>query len=169
MSSGLVKERLRGHSSAHVFATPVTNFYLTLHDVAAWFLDDVLAPILGDLKTRTLVFTGLAEKGKTPIAQAVALAVSEYHILVAGKENEMKPSFRIVSSLDQLLGEARIKERPDILDDPDTSAIPIQKLKAFLDSTLEEAHTVERWTTSKFVPWRNYVHTTHYSFILLAR
>ena len=85
-SSGLVKECLRGHSSAHVFATPVTNFYLTLHDVAAWFLDDVLVPILGDLKTRTLVFMGLAEKGKAPIAQAVALAVSEYHILVAGKE-----------------------------------------------------------------------------------
>ena len=45
-SSGLVKECRRGHSSAHVSATPVTNFYLALHDVAAWFLDDVLVPIL---------------------------------------------------------------------------------------------------------------------------
>ena len=42
-------------------------------------------------------------------------------------------------------------ERPDILDDPDTTTLPVSKLKSFLDSTLAEVHTVERWTTARIV------------------
>ena len=77
------------------------------------------------------------------------MALSEYYIL---KENiNAHPSFRLCSSLDQLRGESGCKERPDILDDPDTSQVPISKLKSFLDSTLVETHTVERWTASRFV------------------
>ena len=64
---------------------------------------------------------------------------------------EELPSFQLCSSLDQLRGEPGVKARPDILDDADTSSIPIPKLKAFLDSSLMESHTVERWTTRKFV------------------
>ena len=148
-SSGLVKECLRGHSNSVVFSTPITDYYLTLHDVAGWFLDDVLMEILGDLQSKTLVFMGFAEKGKTPVAEAISMALSEYYIL---KENiNAHPSFRLCSSLDQLRGESGCKERPDILDDPDTSQVPISKLKSFLDSTLVETHTVERWTASRFV------------------
>ncbi|OLP92637.1 hypothetical protein AK812_SmicGene25516 [Symbiodinium microadriaticum] len=131
-SAGLVKEFLRNHSASNVYARPVTNFFLTLHDVAAWLFDDVLVEILGDLKSHTLVMMGMAETGKTPVAQAIAMALSEYHILVGGKEQELQPSFRLVASLDQLRGEAGIKERPDILDDPDTSVMSVTKLKAFL-------------------------------------
>ena len=130
---------------------PTTNFFLTLHDLNAWFLDDILAPLLKDIKTKTLVFMGLAEKGKTPAAQAIAMAVSAYYILKEGNGEDKVPSFRLCSSLDQLRGEPGVKTRPDILDDADTSSIPIPKLKAFLDSSLMESHTVERWTTSKFV------------------
>ncbi|CAE7258973.1 unnamed protein product [Symbiodinium sp. CCMP2592] len=143
-SAGLVKECLRNHSASNVYARPVTNFFLTLHDVAGWFFDDVLVEILGDLKSHTLVMMGMAETGKTPVAQAIAMAISEYHILAGGKEQELRPSFRLVASLDQLRGESGIKERPDILDDPDTSVMSVTKLKAFLDSTLTETHTVVR-------------------------
>ncbi|CAE7628081.1 unnamed protein product [Symbiodinium sp. CCMP2592] len=131
-SAGLVKECLRNHSASNVYARPVTNFFLTLHDVAGWFFDDVLVEILGDLKSHTLVMMGMAETGKTPVAQAIAMAISEYHILAGGKEQELRPSFRLVASLDQLRGESGIKERPDILDDPDTSVMSVTKLKAFL-------------------------------------
>ena len=57
-----------------------------------------------------------------------------------------------MASVDQLQGEAGIKERPDILDDPDTSVMSVTKMKAFLGSTLTETHThtVERWTMSRF-------------------
>ncbi|CAE7299339.1 unnamed protein product, partial [Symbiodinium necroappetens] len=108
-SAGLVKESLRGYANSNVFADRTSNFYVTLHDLSAWFLHDVIIPLLPTLKSKTVVFMGLAEKGKTPAAQALALAMSEYWLLV------------------------------------DNMAW------AFLDSTLEETFTVERWTTSKFV------------------
>ncbi|CAE6938161.1 unnamed protein product [Symbiodinium sp. CCMP2592] len=94
---------------------------------------------------------GLAEKGKTPVAQAIAMCFSEYLILKDGMESEYSPGFRICSSLDQLRGESGLKNRPDILDDGDSSSIPVTKLKSFLDSSLVETHTVERWTAARFV------------------
>ncbi|CAE7179837.1 unnamed protein product [Symbiodinium microadriaticum] len=103
------------------------------------------------LATEILVMMGLAEKGKTPAAQALALAISEYWMLVDNMVWDVKPSFRLCSSLHQLRGEPRKKHVPDILDDPDMNVIPMPELKAFLDASLEESFTVERWTTSKFV------------------
>ena len=150
-SAGLVKECPRNHANSSVYSKPQTDFYLTLHDIAGWFLDDVLVNILGDLQTKTLVMMGFAEKGKTPVAQAIAMAMSEYHILLNSKEKDMQPSFRLCASLDQPRGESRCVERPDILNDPDTTTLPVSKLKSFLDSTLSEVHTVKRWTTSRFV------------------
>ena len=150
-SAGLVKECLRSLSTGNVHAKPDHKFPLTLHDIAGWFLGDVLIHILGDLRSKTIVFMGLAEKGKTPIAQAIAMCFSEYLILKDGMESEYSPGFRICSSLDQLRGESGLKYRPDILDDGDSSSIPVTKLKSFLDSSLVETHTVERWTAARFV------------------
>ena len=150
-SAGLVKESLRGYATSNVFADRISNFHLTLYDLSAGFLHDVIIPLLPTLKSKTVVFMGLAEKGKTPAAQALALAMSEYWLLVDNMAWEQRPAFRLCASLDQLRGEPGVKHVPDILDDPDCSQIPISKLKAFLDSTLEETFTVERWTTSKFV------------------
>lgn len=108
----------------------MNDFYLTLHDLAAWFLDDVVVELLGDLKSKTIVFLGLAEKGKTPAAQAIAMAVSEYYIMRDNKDDGIQPGFRICSSLDQLRGESGEKYRPDILDDPDINMVPIPKWTA---------------------------------------
>lgn len=149
-SSGLVEKSLKGYASANVFAEPVTNYFLTLHDLRPWFLHDVLIPLLPHLQDKSLVFMGLAETGKTPAAQAIAMAMSEYWILRDGMD-DVNPSFRIAASLDQFRGDPGLKHRPDILDDADVSAIPPTKMKAFLDQSLEEAFTVERWTASKFV------------------
>ena len=88
---------------------------------------------------------------KTPVAQALSMAMSEYWLLVDQKDDEMLPSFRLAASLDQLRGDPGIKYRPDILDDADTSMVPVAKLKSFLDSSVAEAFTVERWTAAKFV------------------
>ena len=150
-SAGLVKECLRGLASGNVYAKTINNFFLTVHDLAGWFLDHVLVEVLGDLRHKTIVFLGLAEKGKTPAAQAIAMAVSEFHILRDKKEDCTQPRFRICSSLDQLRGESGEKYRPDILDDADVNNIPVPKLKSFLDSTLAECRTVERWTAARLV------------------
>ena len=74
-SAGLVKD-LRGLASGNVYAKTINNFSLTVHDLAGWFLDQVLVEVLEDLRHKTIVFLGLAEKGKTPAAQAIAMAVS---------------------------------------------------------------------------------------------
>ncbi|CAE7517592.1 unnamed protein product, partial [Symbiodinium sp. CCMP2456] len=121
-SAGLVKECLRSLSTGNVYAKPDHKFPLTLHDIAGWFLDE-----------------------------AIAMCFSEYLILKDGVESEYSPGFRICSSLDQLRGESGLKYRPDILDDGDSSSIPVTKLKSFLDSSLVETHTVERWTAARFV------------------
>ena len=141
---------MKGYASSNVFTEPVTQYSLTLKDLQGWFLDDVLIPLLPDLKDKSLVFMGLAEKGKTPAAQAIAMAFSEYWILVDAKD-DILPSFRLSNSLDHLRGEPGIKYRPDILDDADVSCVPVSKMKAFLDMSLEESFTVERWTAAKFV------------------
>lgn len=150
-NTGLVKESLKGYASGNVFVQPTENFFLTLHDLSAWFLEDVLFPLLPDLKNKTIVFLGNAGAGKTPAASALAMAFSEYWLLQGGNEKQLQPSFRLASSFDQLRGEPGIRERPDILDDADMSQQALPKLKAFLDSSLDEAYTVERWTTTKFV------------------
>ena len=89
----------------------------------------MLIHILGDLRSKTIVFMGLAEKGKTPVAQAIATCYSEYLVLKDGVESEHSPGFRICYS----------------------ASIPVTKLKSFLDSSLAEAHTVERWAAARFV------------------
>ena len=150
-SAGLVKESLKGYGSSNVFVEPVADFFLTLKDLRAWFLEDCLAPVIPDMKDKTLVMMGLANRGKTPVAQALSMAMSEYWLLVDQKDDEMLPSFRLAASLDQLRGDPGIKYRPDILDDADTSMVPVAKLKSFLDSSAAEAFTVERWTAAKFV------------------
>ena len=149
-SASLVEKSLKGYASANLFAEPVTNYFLTLHDLRPWFLHDVIVPLLPHLKDKSLVFMGLAETGKTPAAQAIAMSMSEYWVLRDGL-NDVAPSYRIAASLDQFRGEPGLKHRPGILDDADVSTIPPTKMKAFLDQSLEEAFTVERWTAAKFV------------------
>ena len=136
MDAGLVKESLTGYASANVFVRPTRNFFLTIHDLSAGFL--------GDMKSKTLVFLGNAGARKTPAASAIAMAFSEYWLLRSEDQEDKRPSFRSASSFDQLRGEPGIRERPDILDDADTSQQALPKLKAFLDGSLEEAYTVER-------------------------
>ena len=131
--------------------TTLATFFVALHDLQGWFLRDVLVPLLPTMKSKTLVLMGLAEKGKTPAAQALALAMSEFWILVDDVAWNVKPAFRLCSSLGQLRREPGKKHIPDILDDPDMNVVPMPKLKAFLDASLEESFTVERWTASKFV------------------
>ena len=150
-STGLVKESLKGYATGNVFVQPTFNFYLTMHDLSAWFLEDVIFPLLPDMKNKTLVLLGNAGAGKTPAASAIAMAFSEYWLLRGGSAEDMQPNFRLASSFDQLRGEPGLRQRPDILDDADMSQQALPKLKAFLDSSLEEAYTVERWTTTKFV------------------
>ena len=65
-SAGLVKESLKGDASANVFARPTKNFFLTIHDLSAWFLKDILLPLLGDMKSKTLVFLGITLEPERP-------------------------------------------------------------------------------------------------------
>lgn len=79
--------------------------------------------------------------GQTPAASAIAMAFSEYWLLRGDIAENMQLIFRIASSFDQLRGEPRLPERPDILDDADMSQQALPKLKAFLDSSLQKAYT----------------------------
>ena len=150
-TAGLVKESLRGYANSNIFVEPTYNYFLTMYDLSSWFLEDVVFPLLPDMKTKTFVMLGKAGAGKTPAAQAIAMAFAEYWILRANQEHELRPCFRLSNSLENLRGEPGLRERPDILDDSDMSNIPLPKIKAFLDSSLSETFTVERWTTTKFV------------------
>ena len=150
-TAGLVKESLRGYANSNIFVEPTYNYFLTMYDLSSWFLEDVVFPLLPDMKTKTFVMLGKAGAGKTPAAQAIAMAFAEYWILRTNQEHELRPFFRLSNSLENLRGEPGLRERPDILDDSDMSNIPLPKIKAFLDSSLSETFTVERWTTTKFV------------------
>lgn len=119
-NTGPVKESLKGYVGGNVFAQPTENFFLTIHALNVWFLEDVLIPLLPGMKNKTPVFLGNAGAGKTPAASAIAMAFSE-HWLFHTSDTDKQPSFSLASSFDQLRGEPGVRERPDILDDGDMS------------------------------------------------
>ena len=123
---------------------------ITLRDMKLWVLDEIVAPFLGCATEFGLILQGQTGIGKTPLARALATALSQYHIEDDAKD--MEPSIRSCSCLDMPRTEPGAKYKPVVYDDGPLDTNRPADLKAFLDvQEEEEALLWARWSSVKLV------------------
>ena len=148
-SAGLVKGSLSGYSSSNVFVVPTTNFFLTLHDLNAWFLHDILAPLLSDIKTKNIGFHGLSGDGQDPCCSSKCHG----HTELSSRETMLKkscPPFDSVPVLTSYVESLVSKHAQTSWMMQTRAPFPSQSSKPSSTRACWNP-TVERWTTSKFV------------------
>ena len=113
------------------------------------FLRIGILPILKLCLVHGLAMLGEANMGKTPVALALCFLMSRYYIIAFNLDQD--PQMRQASDLDFFRGDPGSIFQPFLLDDSNLAMQAIEKLKAFLDVSEEEAMTYQRWGASKFV------------------
>ena len=112
----------------------------------------VVALIAPTFKSKAMVLVGRPGWGKTPLMQAIAMAMSKFWIDNPSMETrEDRPSFRTTEALDFLRREPGCVERPDIFDDGDMNSQSLSSLRAFLDMSRQEGMLWARWGAAKFM------------------
>lgn len=129
---GYLKDCLNSLQSDGSFAKKEFEICLTLRDVPEWYLD-IIKLFAPQLKIKAFIQIGEPGRGKTPVAEILALALAFWWWVVGGKEGH-RPCFRMTSDIDFLRGARCAKTMVDILDDPDANALLIRKMKAFCPS-----------------------------------
>ena len=114
-----------------------------------FILKHAMLPMFKSFLAQGCVMLGEANMGKTPVALAVCLMLSRYFITTYNLEAD--PQLRQASDLDFFRGEPGAVFQPFLLDDSNLALQAMEKLKAFLDVSEEEAMTYQRWGASKFV------------------
>eukprot|EP00971_Amphidinium_carterae_P249130 4945204-Amphidinium_carterae.1 len=129
----LVREAIRNKQTARGLADDITAFPVTLRDFNSWVLNCVLKRILPFAMEGSFVFLGKSGCGKTPLAGALAMALSSFHIERLGLDT--KPSFRTSNNMDFFRGEPGEVHVPFIWDDGEVVREDAEAVKGFLDLT----------------------------------
>ena len=145
----LVMSSLRNHASGGLTTASLSGYPITLRDMKRWVLDEIVAPFLGCAAEFGLILQGQTGIGKTPLARALATALSQYYIEDDSKD--MEPSIRSCSCLDMLRTEPGAKYKPVVYDDGPLDTNRPADLKAFLDVQEEEVLLWARWSSVKLV------------------
>ena len=145
----LVMTSLRNHASGGLTTASLTGYPITLRDMKRWVLDEIVSPFLSCATEYGLILQGQTGIGKTPLARALAMAISQYHIDEDAKD--LEPSIRSCSCLDMLRTEPGAKYKPVVYDDGPLDANRPADLKAFLDVQEEEVLLWARWSSVKLV------------------
>ena len=140
-----VYEAVKNLRGAGDFASTQTMFPLTLADVSAWFRP-LLEKILPKLLNLSLVLLGEKKKGKTTLAEIIAMAWSRMRQAETGKD--IKPGFRVTQDLDFLKDREGEVEIPVIFNDGDTWDLCPKSVLALLDMKAKESKTRERYTST---------------------
>ena len=118
----LVKLAMEGCFAKKNFA-----FTLTMKDIQEWYLKKVIQKYWTQLKTKALIMLGEGGRGKTPIAEILALAVAEFWYELHNQDIPV-PCYRITSDIDFLRGCTGVKSCTDIVDDADSNTLPIRRV-----------------------------------------
>ena len=127
----LVMTSLRNHASGGLTATSLSGYPITLRDLRTWVLNEIVVPFLGFSNEYGLILQGQTGIGKTPLARAVATALSQFHIDEDGKE--LEASIRSCSCLDMLRTEPGAKYKPIVYDDGPLETNRPSDIKGFMD------------------------------------
>ena len=137
----LVEKAIRSICSDGVLAKKNFSWPLVVHDMRAWFIQNILREVWDQLLTKGLMMLGASGAGKSPCAKTIAMGVADYHyqlLLESLPEGEFpdpedKPSFRTAADIDFLRGLVGTKTMVDLFDDGDSDQQPIRKVKAMGD------------------------------------
>ena len=146
----LVERSCLNYGKGLVAARKQSFYHLTLKDVKGWFLDLVLAKILGSFMTTTFMFLGVSGIGKSPLGKILAMLISCFWIQRDAME-EIEPGFRLTNNFEHLRHEPGSKYVSEMFDDGDLQLQTAEKLKAFQDNTEEQSRTVEKYTTTTLI------------------
>eukprot|EP00971_Amphidinium_carterae_P102651 2031870-Amphidinium_carterae.1 len=117
-------------------------------DMKTWVLDRLLKKLLPFASEAAFVFIEQSGCGKTPLANALALAMSGHYIQQMGLEGV--PSFRSSNNLDFFRGEPGEVQIPFVWDDGDVCKEESEAVKGFLDLTGIDPKVKDRWGASSF-------------------
>jgi hypothetical protein len=125
----------------------VPSQYCNFYEIA---LGQVMEPVLPTLKRKSLIFLGTAGVGKTPAMQVLLMALSRYW-MHRMEVTDQEPYFKTAEDLDFYRDDPGQVWCGCALDDGDCNLQLVRVMKSFLDITLREALTRERWGAAKFV------------------
>ena len=127
-----IKEALHNLSSGKALAGAVTGYPITLKDAHNWVLSEIVQPLLNTASQFSAILIGPAGIGKTPLANAMSIALSDYwqheHNITGAV-----PKFKSGNNLDFFRSEPGSIFVPAVLDDGNIAAETIMGMKAFLD------------------------------------
>eukprot|EP00971_Amphidinium_carterae_P347094 6488925-Amphidinium_carterae.1 len=126
-----IKEACRDRLEHNFKARTIADYPLTIHDLSSWCVHHLLAPALHYATSNSILWAGEPGVGKTPVANAIANVISEWHRIA--DELPSGPSFKTASDLDMYRGELGSRQCPYIYDDGATDHDSVPRLKAFLD------------------------------------
>ena len=108
-----------------------------------------MVPFLRYAPEHGLILQGQTGIGKTPLARALSMAVSQHYIAEDGLE--IIPSVRSCACLDMLRTEPGVKHKPVIYDDGPLDNNKAADVKAMMDVQEEEVLIWARWGSIKLV------------------
>ena len=130
----MVEKSLRNYAAGSSVAPDMSTYPLTLADFKPWVLRDLVFPCLRECTQKGIIMHGLSGIGKTPLATAVGLAVSGYHLAEADRA-DVPPAVRSAQHIDNFRAEAASCFKPAIFDDANLSAVSSADIKGFFDTS----------------------------------
>eukprot|EP00971_Amphidinium_carterae_P135862 2691856-Amphidinium_carterae.1 len=121
-------------------AKRITSYPLTLKDLSNWTLLNVVQAVIPNARQNATMFVGPSGMGKTPLVNAMSLALSAQEIESIYDEDGAPPmpSFKTSSHLDFVRSEPGERHVPFVLDDADFPSQKSDALKSFCDSSGED-------------------------------
>ena len=147
-TAGLIKEALHNLTAGKSLAQLIDKYPVSLHDVKNFVLLRVLQPVLARASDTGLLLVGVSGLGKTPLANAVGMAVSGWWLQHHGQAGT--PSIKTTNHVDFLRSEPGSIYTPVIYDDGELEVDKASVLKAFFDVGSEDTKVYARWGASAF-------------------
>ena len=147
LDKGTIREVVANLTKTDAVCTRMTSYYHVYWGDASPQAQELITPALGN--KASFLFVGEPGFAKTPLCCILAMAVGRFY----GDQEDCKvePGFRTAADLDFFRCEPGHRAVPCIFDDGDLFDQHPKTLKAFFDTSQEEAMTRERWGASKFV------------------
>ena len=143
-----IKEACHNITNGKVLAQTCSIYPISLKDIKVWALTGVLGPCLRSCTTHGLLLLGATGIGKTPVANALAMASSTFWNARLGGDEESR--FKTVNHIDYLRQEPPSKRCPIVFDDGELNLEPMSHVKGFFDLSAVDVKCKARWGAAAF-------------------